>query len=117
MDKTLLPSNWSWWNKTIQINEKINNRIRWRLHYLLHYEYIKNQSKIIAIDLSRQKEIDADSKSIQQIKLVRQLKNMVYINAHGTQSMFTLTILEKNRKFLKKCNSLINNGKLSWSES
>ena len=32
---------------------------------LLDYEYIKNHYKLIAIDLSRQKELGADSKAIQ----------------------------------------------------
>ena len=43
------------------------------------------------IDLSRQKELDADSKSIHQIEFVRKLKNNDGENADGTQSMFVLT--------------------------
>ena len=31
---------------------------------LLHYKYIKNHYRIITVDLSRQKELDADSKAI-----------------------------------------------------
>ena len=34
---------------------------------LLDYEYIKNHYKLIEIDLSRQKELDANPKAIQQI--------------------------------------------------
>ena len=34
---------------------------------LLEYEYIKNHYKLIAVDLSRQKKLDADPKAIQQI--------------------------------------------------
>ena len=37
---------------------------------LLDYEYIKNHYRLIAGDLSRQKELDADPKTIQQIKFV-----------------------------------------------
>ena len=34
---------------------------------LLDYEYVKNHYRLIAVDLSRQKELDADPKAIQQI--------------------------------------------------
>ena len=37
---------------------------------LLDYDYIKNHYRLIAVDLSRQKELDADPKAIQQIELV-----------------------------------------------
>ena len=43
---------------------------------LLEYKYIKNHYRLIAADLSRQKELDADPKVIQQIELVGQLKNV-----------------------------------------
>ena len=39
---------------------------------LLDYEYIKNHYRLIAVDLSRQKELDADPKAIQQIEFVGQ---------------------------------------------
>ena len=42
--------------------------------YLLDYDYIKNHYKLIAVDLSRQKDLDADSKAIQQLEFVGQLK-------------------------------------------
>ena len=42
--------------------------------YLLDYEYIKNHYRLIAVDLSRQKELDADPKGIQQMEFVGQLK-------------------------------------------
>ena len=35
---------------------------------LLDYDYIKNHYLLIAVDLSRQKELDADQKAIQQIE-------------------------------------------------
>ena len=45
---------------------------------LLDYEYIKNHCRLIAVDLSRQKELDAldaDPKSIQSMKFAGKLKN------------------------------------------
>ena len=61
---------------------------------LLDYDYIKSHYRLIIIDLSRRKELDADPKAIQQIEFVGQLKNpddAVVAN----ESMFVLTILEK----------------------
>ena len=37
---------------------------------IVDYEYIKNQYRLIAIDLSRQKELDTDSKAIQKENLL-----------------------------------------------
>ena len=34
---------------------------------LLDFDYIKNYYRLIAVDLSRQKQLDVDSKAIQQI--------------------------------------------------
>ena len=39
---------------------------------LLDYQYIKNHYRLIAIDLCRQKYLDADPKAIQQIEFVGQ---------------------------------------------
>ena len=59
----------------------------------LDYYYMKNHYRLIAVDLSRQKELDADPKSIQQIEFVGQLKKL---NADdNVKSMFIFTILEK----------------------
>ena len=41
---------------------------------LLDHDYIKNQYRLIKVDLSRRKELDADSKAIPQIEFVGQLK-------------------------------------------
>ena len=66
---------------------------------LLDYEYIKNHYRFIAIDLSRQKELDADPKAIQQVEFVGQLKkldtNGNTTDAGNDQSMFVFTVLEK----------------------
>ena len=43
---------------------------------LLDYDYIKNQYGLKAIDLSRQKELDADPKAIKQIEIVEELKKL-----------------------------------------
>ena len=67
---------------------------------LLDYDYIKNHYRLIAGDLSRQKELDADSKAIQEIEFVGQLRkldandNAVDV-AGNDQSLFVLTILKK----------------------
>ena len=64
---------------------------------LLDYEYVKKHYRLIAADLSRQKVLDADTKSIQQIEFVGQLKKLDgdgnARDAGNDQSMFVLTIL------------------------
>ena len=45
--------------------------------------------------MSRQKELDADSKAIQRMQFVKRLKNTDGVNVDSTQSMFSSTILEK----------------------
>ena len=62
---------------------------------LLDYDYIKNCYRLKAVDLNKQKELDADPKAIQQIEFVEELKNVDGVNADGTQNMFILTTLEK----------------------
>ena len=44
--------------------------------YLSDYDYIKNHYRLIAVDLSRQKELDTDPKTNHQIEFVRQLKKL-----------------------------------------
>ena len=56
------------------------------------------------------------------MEFVGQLENIDGINADGEQSVFILAILEKRQRnetniFSRKCNSLINNCKLSRSNS
>ena len=41
---------------------------------MLVYDYIKNHYKLVAVDLLRQKELDADPNAIQQRESVGQLK-------------------------------------------
>ena len=49
----------------------------------LDYDYIKNHYRSIAVYLSRQKELDANPKEIQQIEFVGQLKGSDGVNAGG----------------------------------
>ena len=81
-----------------------------------------NTSKIIiAIDLSRQKQLHGDPKAIQQIEFVTQLKNPDYA-IFANESMFLLMVFRKNQTnktkvSLRKSNSLIINGELWRSKS
>ena len=58
-----------------------------------------NHYRLIAVVLSRQKELDADPKAIQQTEFVGQLKKLDdddnATDASNDQSMFLLTILER----------------------
>ena len=60
---------------------------------LLDYDYMKNHYRLIAVDLSRHKELDTDPKSVQPIKVIGQLKNLHANNNEKT--MFALTIFEE----------------------
>ena len=62
---------------------------------MLDYEYIKNYHRLIAVDLSKQKALDADPNAIQQKEFGEQLKYNDGENADGAKSVFVLTILEK----------------------
>ena len=73
-----------------------------RIRLWIHQKYIKNHYRLTAVDLSRQKELEADPKAIQQIELAGELKNVDLINADGMQIMFVLTILEKIKKTRSK---------------
>ena len=61
---------------------------------LLDYKYVKNHYRLIAVDLSKQKELDADLKAIQQIGLLWQLK-ILMVKMLMVCNLFLLTILEK----------------------
>ena len=55
---------------------------------LLDYQYSSDHHQLIAVDLSKQKELDADARAIQQIELYRKLET----NSH------VCTVLEKVKK-------------------
>ena len=42
----------------------------------VYYDYIKNHYRLIVVNLSRQKELDADPKAIHHIEFVGQLKKL-----------------------------------------
>ena len=63
---------------------------------MLRIAYYKNHYRIIAVELSRQKELDADSKAIQQIEFVGQLKNLNGAIAAG-EVMFFLKISQLSK--------------------
>ena len=73
---------------------------------LLNYDYMKNHYRLIEVDVSRQKELNADPKAIQQIWIVGQLKNVDNdynaIDGDETQTIFILKILEKIKKMIIK---------------
>ena len=56
--------------------------------YLLEYQYFKDHYKLIAIDLIKQKELDADSRAIQQIDFYGMLKTNSQV----------CTVLEKSKE-------------------
>ena len=70
---------------------------------LLDYDYIKNHYRLIAVDLSSQKQLDAESKAIQQIHFLgRLIKPDAPYNAideaRNDQSMFLLTISKSHKE-------------------
>ena len=90
----------------------------------MDYDYIKNLYRLIEVDLSRQRELDSDSKAAKQKEFVGQLPNACGVNTNtdGKQSMFVLTILDENQRnetkiVSTKYNSLIKNGRLWRSKS
>ena len=64
----------------------------------MDYDCTKNHYRLIAVDLSRQQELDTDPKAIQEIEFNAQLKNTDGENVDGTQYMFVLTILKNKLK-------------------
>ena len=64
----------------------------------MDYDCTKNHYRLIAVDLSREQELDTDPKATQQIEVTAQLKNTDGENVDGTQYMFVLTILENKLK-------------------
>ena len=63
--------------------------------FLLEHDYIKNQYRLIGVDLSRPKELDADPKAIEQKEFVGQLRKLNNDNNNNVESMFILMTLEK----------------------
>ena len=82
---------------------------------MMNYVFLNYDYRLIAVELSRQKELDADPKAIQAIEFVGKLKNVDGINPDGAESMFILKIFEKIQEtrlnFFE--GSITNNSKLS----
>ena len=57
---------------------------------LLDYQYFKDHYNLIAVDLSKQKELDADSRVIQQIEFYGMLKTNVQVSV----------VLEKSKEMM-----------------
>ena len=57
---------------------------------LLDYYYFKDHYNLIAVDLSKQKELDADSRAIQQIEFYGLLKTNLQV----------CTVLEKSKEMM-----------------
>ena len=55
---------------------------------MLDYQYFKDHYNLIAIDLGKQKELDADSRAVQQIEFYGMLKTNLQV----------CTILEKSKE-------------------
>ena len=58
--------------------------------FLLDYQYFKDHDRLIAVDLSKQKELDADSRAIQQIEFYGMLKTNSQV----------CTVLEKSKEMM-----------------
>ena len=85
---------------------------------MLDYGYIKKHYRLTTVDLSRQKELDTDLKSIQQIEFIGKFKNVDGVNVDWAKSMFILTMFRKKQRHENKRNkSMIKNVKLSRSKS
>ena len=59
---------------------------------LLYYQYFKDHYQLIAVDLSKQKELDADPRAVQQIEFYAKL---------GTDSQVCI-VLEKSIRILQR---------------
>ena len=83
---------------------------------IYYYGYVKNHYRLIANDLSKRKELDADPIAIQQIEFFGELKKLD--DDDGAKSIFISTILEKVKQArLKFSQGSVVDGKLSRRES
>ena len=84
------------------------------MHYWisLHYKYTRNHYRLIAVHLNRQKGLDDDPKAIRQIEFVGLLKE-VDTDCNATDAASN----NQSLLFLRKCNSITKDSKLSRKES
>ena len=96
--------------------------------FLIRLWFHQNHYRLITVDLSGQKELDADPKAIQQREFIGQLEKLDADDDNATdernndQSMLVLTILEKIKEARLKFSQgsvaiIIIDGKLSIKES
>ena len=87
----------------------------------MDYECVNNHYKLIAVDLTRQKELYVDPKASWQIEFLWQLSklnpNGITTDIAADQNMFVLTIFKKNQGnvdkiFSRKHTSLTKDDKL-----
>ena len=66
---------------------------------MIDYDWIKNHYRLLAVDLSIEKELDAGPEAIQQIEFVGHLKTLdgdgKATDASNEQTMFVLMIFKK----------------------
>ena len=88
---------------------------------LLDYEYMKNHCRLIAVELSRQKELDAHLKAIWQVEFIGQLKNddgkILVVPIYVYLNSFRKNQINETNIFTRKCNSLIKDGRLRRNKS
>ena len=58
---------------------------------------MKSHYRLIAVDISRQKQLDADPKANELLEFVEQIKKLNMAN-NNPESVFVLTVLEKKTK-------------------
>ena len=66
---------------------------------MINCDYIKRYYRLIAVNFRRKKELDAELDAIQEMELVRHLKDDDGLSVNGAQLMFVLTTLEKKKEF------------------
>ena len=60
---------------------------------MLDFDYFEKNYRIIAVDLSKQKALDADSRAIQQVTFTGEIKATV-----ATTRVITFYVLEKSKE-------------------
>ena len=73
----------------------------------MDYDYIKNHYRLIAVDLSGQKDLNGDPNAVHQKEFVGQLKNMDGVNADGFFNDFRKNKRNETKSLSRKCKSLI----------
>ena len=112
MEKHLWPSNW-FIRKTIRRDNWQTGQVEdCTTGCLLDYDHIKNHYRLIAVDLSRQKDLGGDSKEIQETKLVRPSNKCRWYKSWRSRIYVYFNDFQRNEKneikiFLRKCKSII----------